>query len=97
MKVKSFVLGSEVSEHIKVIGNVFDGIKEERKMVSNHYKIKRNSREEFINKYLGGDGRMVDGFVIDKGHRNGLEVHSVTENGVIIIHNLSVANFVQNS
>ena len=57
-------------------------------MVSNHYKNQRYSREKFIDKYLNGDGKMVDGFIVDKGHKDGLEVHSVTENGVIVIHNL---------
>ena len=56
-------------------------------MVSNHYKNQRYNREKFIDKYLNGDGKMVDGFIVDKGHRSGLEMHSVTENGVIIIHN----------
>ena len=58
-------------------------------MVTNHYKNQRYKREEFIDKYLNGDGKMVDGFIVDKGHQNGLEVHSVTEHGVIIIHNLA--------
>lgn len=56
-------------------------------MVSQHYKNKRYKREKFIDKYLNGDGCIIDGFVIDKGHKDGVEVHSITENGVIIIHN----------
>ena len=57
-------------------------------MVTKHYKNQRHKREDFINKYLHDDGYIVDGFVVDKGHRNGLEVHSITDNGIIIIHNL---------
>lgn len=56
-------------------------------MVSQHYRNKRNKREKFIDEYLNGDGYIIDGFVIDKGHKDGLEVHSITENGIIIIHN----------
>lgn len=63
-------------------------------MVSQHYKNQRYKREEFINKHLNGDGKMVDGFIVDKGHRNGLEIHSVTENGVILIHNLKSGKLI---
>lgn len=54
---------------------------------TNHYKKKRYKREKFIKKYCNGDGIIVDGFIVDKGHPNGIEVHSITENGIIIVHN----------
>ena len=57
-------------------------------MTSNHYKNKRCGREEFINKYLHDDGNIIDGFIVDKGHKDGAEVHSITDNGIIIVHNL---------
>lgn len=57
-------------------------------MVSNHYKNQRYKREKFINKHFHSDGYIIDGFIVDKGHKNGAEVHSLTDNGVIIIHNL---------
>ena len=63
-------------------------------MVSKHYKEHRNKRDEFIKECLNNDGRMVDGFVIDRGHRHGLEVHSITENGIILIHNLKSGKLV---
>lgn len=56
-------------------------------MVSKHYKSKRCGREKFIDRCLHGDGRVIDSFIVDKGHKNGLERHCVTENGVIIIYN----------
>lgn len=57
--------------------------------VSKHYKNGRCKREKFISEHLiDGDGYMVDGFIVDKGHRRGAEVHSITSNGIIIIHNL---------
>lgn len=56
-------------------------------MITQHYKNNRCNRENFINEYLGGDGYIIDGFVVDKGHKMGLECHSITENGIIIIHN----------
>ena len=56
-------------------------------MTSKHYQSQRYKRERFIEECLGGDGYIVDGFVVDKGHKMGLECHSITENGIIIIHN----------
>jgi len=60
---------------------------------TDHYKNKRYKRERFINKYIG-DGYIVDGFVVDKGHPNGVEVHSITENAIIIIHNYRTGKLV---
>lgn len=58
-------------------------------MVSNHYKRKRYKREKFIQKYCNGDGKVIDEFIVDKGHKNGLERHCVTDTGMIIIYNAS--------
>lgn len=63
-------------------------------MVGKHYKNERYKREKFINKNLNGDGYIVDGFVVDKGHKDGLEVHSITDNGIIIIHNMKSGKLV---
>lgn len=57
-------------------------------MITNHYKNKRHKRERIINKYLNGDGKVVDSFIIDNGHINGLERHDITDTGLIIIYNL---------
>lgn len=56
-------------------------------MVSNHYKRQRCKREKFIRKCCNGDGKIIDEFVVDKGHKNGLERHCVTDTGMIIIYN----------
>ena len=56
-------------------------------MVSQHYLSQRSEREKFIEECLG-EGHIIDGFIIDKGHPKGAEVHSVTDNGIIIVHNL---------
>lgn len=58
-------------------------------MVSKHYQSQRNERERFIDECLGGDGKVVDSFVVDKGHKNGLERHDITDNGIIVIYNLA--------
>lgn len=62
-------------------------------MNTKHYKNQRYGREKFINKYIG-DGYIVDGFVVDKGHPNGVEVHSITENAIIIVHNYRTGKLV---
>ena len=56
-------------------------------MVSKHYNNQRYKREKFIDNNLNGEGYIIDGFTVDKGHVNGAEVHSITSNGIIIIHN----------
>lgn len=56
-------------------------------MVSRHYKSKRYKREKFIDEHLNGDGKVIDSFIVDKGHEKGLERHDITENGIIIIYN----------
>ena len=63
-------------------------------MTSKHYKSQRYKREKFIEKYLGGEGCIIDGFIVDKGHPMGAEVHSITDKGIIIIHNLNSGKLV---
>lgn len=66
----------------------------DKKDYTKHYNNQRYIRENFIEEYLGGDGYIVDGFVVDKFHPMGEEVHSITENGVIIIHNLKTGKLI---
>ncbi len=61
---------------------------------SSHYHYKRKRRDKIIKNRLHGDGYIIDGFVIDRGHKDGLEVHSITENGVIIIHNYHTGKLI---
>ena len=55
--------------------------------MTNHYKNKRYNREKFIDEHLG-NGRIVDEFVVDRGHPNGAERHCITDNGIIIVYNV---------
>ena len=61
---------------------------------TNHYKNERYSREKFIDEHIGNDGYIIDGFVVDKGHPNGVEVHSITDKGIIIVHNYRTGKLV---
>lgn len=54
---------------------------------TNHYQNERCNREKFINERLG-NGRVVDEFVVDRGHPDGAERHCITDNAIIIIYNV---------
>lgn len=54
-------------------------------MTSKHYTNDRAKREEIINKI--GQGQEVYTFIIDRGHRNGAEIHAITTTGIINIYN----------
>lgn len=55
--------------------------------MTNHYKNQRFEREKFIDEHLG-NGRVVDEFVVDRGHPNGAERHCITDNAIIVIYNV---------
>lgn len=40
------------------------------------------------------DGYIIDGFIVDKGHPKGAEVHSITDKGIIIVHNFKSGKLV---
>ena len=61
---------------------------------TNHYKNKRYKRETFINEHLCGDGHVIDSFVVNKGHKDGLERHDITDTGLIIVYNLESKKLV---
>ena len=63
-------------------------------MTSEHYKHKRYKREKFINKYLNGDGKVIDTFMVDNVHPNGAERHDITDNGLILVYNLKSGKLV---
>ena len=63
-------------------------------MVSRHYKQCRSKREKLINKHCNGDGKIIDSFIVDKGHKNGLEKHCITDTGIVIVYNLESGKFV---
>ena len=54
-------------------------------MTSKHYREDRQRREEIIEKI--GMGEVVDRFTVDRGHRNGAEIHEIRSTGIIVIYN----------
>ena len=55
-------------------------------MTSQHYQIERKAREELIKQI--GYGETVKVTVVDKGHKNGPEIHQLSNTGIITIYNL---------
>lgn len=54
--------------------------------VSQHYGADDVNRENAI-KRIGGDGNVIAMFYVDKGHRNGMEKHYLTDNAIIVVVN----------
>lgn len=54
-------------------------------MTSKHYSNDRKERERLINEI--GNGNIIKTVVIDKGHRNGAEIHTLSDTGIITIFN----------
>ncbi len=59
---------------------------------SKHYTEDRKAREEQIRAI--GYGKVVKTVVIDKGHRNGPEVHMVSTTGIVTIFNYRTGKLV---
>lgn len=54
-------------------------------MTSRHYTADRNAREELIKKI--GSGTAITTVEVDRGHKNGAELHTITTTGIIEIRN----------
>lgn len=54
-------------------------------MTSKHYTEDRAKREEIINQI--GYGITIKTAIVDKGHRNGPEIHKISNTGIITIYN----------
>lgn len=54
-------------------------------MTSRHYSEDREAREAIIRQI--GMGKVVASFRVDRGHRNGAEIHKITSTGIIVIYN----------
>ena len=54
-------------------------------MNSRHYTNDRQSREAIITQI--GVGTVIKTVVIDRGHRNGPEIHKITDTAIILVYN----------
>lgn len=61
--------------------------------ITNHFNT-RGDRVERINRKINDFGTPVYSFIVNCGHMNGKEIHTITEKGIIIIQNLKSKNIV---
>lgn len=61
-------------------------------MTSRHWTEDRQERENLIRTI--GLGTKIATFVVDKGHRNGPELHTITTTGIIIVRNARTKKMV---
>lgn len=54
-------------------------------MNSKHYTKDRQRREAIITQI--GTGNVIKEVVVDRGHRNGPEVHKITDTALILVYN----------
>lgn len=54
-------------------------------MTSAHYLNDRQERENLIEKI--GYGKEIKSVAVDRGHRNGPEIHTISDTGIITIRN----------
>ena len=62
-------------------------------LCTNHFENDRKTRIQFTNDVIGV-GKIVDKFIVDRGHINGREIHNITDTGLIIIQNERTQKFV---
>lgn len=56
------------------------------RQVTGHYRYERNKREDVIFA-MGGEGKVVASFHVDRNHADGPEVHKITSKAIIIVYN----------
>lgn len=61
-------------------------------MTSKHYINDRQKRNELIKKI--GLGKPIDRFYINKGHKDGAEIHIITSTALILIYNQNTHKFI---
>ena len=62
-------------------------------MTSRHYKADREQRENII-KNIIGEGKVIKTIEVDKGHRNGAEIHKLTDTGIIEVYNKATGKLI---
>lgn len=60
--------------------------------VSKHYSNEREGRQNAADEI--GKGKVLFKCLVDKGHRDGKEWHSITDTGLILIENANTNRFV---
>lgn len=64
-------------------------------IITHHADTERKMRITIANQLMVDENaRLLDSFLVDKGHRNGKEIHNVYSNGIIKIYNNNTKKFV---
>lgn len=63
-------------------------------LLTKHFNNDRKNRLELLNKKTTNIGNPVYSFLVNCGHINGKEIHTITEKGVILIHNIKSKKLV---
>lgn len=61
-------------------------------MTSRHYSTDRQERENLIAQI--GIGTVVKSVRWDRGHKNGAEIHKITNTGIVIIYNENTGKMI---
>ena len=67
-------------------------LKHKYQEITDHYSYERDSRDYFIK--VIGEGEPIAAFEVDNNHKNGPELHFVTDNAIIIIYNAATLRLV---
>ena len=59
-----------------------------------HNEVERCYRNTKIRTILGGYGKGLFSFVVDENHPKGLEIHTITDNGLVLIQNAQTGRLV---
>jgi len=85
-KIFSFFLKKSIDKTVFIVYNRAKKTREEiKKMTSQHYTNDRERREALIQ--MIGYGEIIKTVEIDRGHRNGPEIHKVSTTGIVTIYN----------
>lgn len=58
-----------------------------------HWNDERKSRHEKIKENIG-EGKFISSFIVDTGHPHGDEIHTIFDNGMILIQNADTGRLV---
>lgn len=62
-------------------------------MKSNHYRKDRQARENIIENIIG-QGNVIRSIEVNKGHKDGIEIHKLTDTGIIRVYNKNTGKLV---
>ncbi len=61
-------------------------------MTSKHWEVDRKKRNDLIKKI--GEGTIVKTVILDRGHKNGAEIHEISSTGIITIKNFTSGKMI---